>query len=97
MIRYKHLLVRALDHGGENSQTYAELADKIGIPTPSLHNYVNRQTLARVENIHKIADYFGEDIGSLYSEDDDETALLVKRVRSLPQKRKAALLRELGE
>ena len=65
------------------------------MPVPSLHNYVQYDVLPRVDNISKMANYFGESISSLFSEDDDTTAALVASVRNLSDERKQQLLREL--
>jgi transcriptional regulator with XRE-family HTH domain len=95
MLRYKRLLQKALDPDAADPLTLRDLARRIGIPVPSLHNYVQFDTLPRIKNVGKMAAYFGEPISSLFSEDDDTTAALVAAVRRLPEKRKKQLLKEL--
>lgn len=95
MLRYKRLLLRALDPDAKDPVTLRELARRIGLPIPTMHSYVMDEVLPRVDNAAKIAAYFGEDVTSMYSEDDDETARLVAAVRRLPAKRKRELLKEL--
>ena len=95
MLRYKQLIHKRLDPDHPQPLTMRELAVKIAIPVPSLHNYVRYETLPRVENVSKMADYFGESVSSLFSEDDDITVALIEKIRALPQERKAALLDQL--
>lgn len=95
MLRYQQLLHKALDPQAEKPVTMRELAKALGVPVPSLHNYIHFATLPRIDNIGKMADYFGESISSLFSEDDDTTAALVATIRTLPEDRKQALLKEL--
>jgi len=96
MLRYKHLLLRALDPSADPPLSLRDLARKIGIPIPSLHTYVMDDVLPRVDNAGKIAAYFGEDLASMFSDDDDDTARLVAAVRRLPAKRRRDLLEELS-
>lgn len=96
MLRYKHLLEKALDPEAQPPLTLRDLARALSIPVPSLHNYVQYDTLPRIDNVTKMANYFNESISSLFSEDDDTTAKLVATIRSLPAQRKKALLRELA-
>ncbi len=95
MLRYQLLLQRALDEDNPDHLTLRELARKVGIPIPTMHTYVADGVLPRIDNATKIAHYFGEDISSLFSEDDDLTARLVRIVRRLPATQKKALLEEL--
>jgi transcriptional regulator with XRE-family HTH domain len=95
MLRYKQLLEKALDPDIERPMSLRDLARDIGIPVPSLHNYVQFDTLPRIENVGKLSAYFGESISSLFSEDDDLTAALVAKIRHLPAQRKKQLLKEL--
>lgn len=95
MLRYQHLLRQALDPAAPKPIKLRELARALGMPVPSLHNYVQYDVLPRVDNISKMANYFGESISSLFSEDDDTTAALVASVRNLSDERKQQLLREL--
>lgn len=94
MLRYKHLLLATLDPEAPKPITLRDLARAIGIPVPSLHNYVQFDTLPRIENVSKMAQYFGESISSLFSEDDDLTARLVALIRTLPEEKKEQLLQE---
>lgn len=96
MRRYKQLVLAKLNPDQQHPMTMRELAVDIGMPVTSLHNYVHLPTLARVENIEKMAAYFGEDLGSLYSEDDDLTAKLVAKVRRLSDREKEQLLETLN-
>lgn len=95
MLRYKRLLLEAIDPDAEKPLKLRELAKAIGMPVPSLHNYVQYDVLPRIDNISKMADYFGESIESLFSEDDDLTARLVTKIRTLPEERKRQLLKDL--
>lgn len=95
MLRYKQLLERALDPAAQQPLTLRDLAKALSMPVPSLHNYVQYETLPRLENIEKMAKYFSESTSSLFSEDDDLTAELVASIRRLPLQRKKALLRDL--
>lgn len=95
MLRYQHLLRQALDPDAEKPIKLRELARALGMPVPSLHNYVQYDVLPRVDNISKMANYFGESISSLFSEDDDTTAALVAAVRRLTPDQQADLLAKL--
>ncbi len=97
MLRYKHLLQKTLDPKNEKAPSLRELAKAIGLHVPSLHNYVEFDTLPRIENASKLATYYGESISSLFSEDDDTTAALVQSARQLPTSRKKKLLKELSK
>lgn len=95
MLRYKKLLLKSIDPDGDNPKSMRELAKALKTPVPSVHNYIEYDTLPRIENVSKMADYFGEPISSLFSDDDDLTAELIKQVRDLPKNKKTALLKEL--
>lgn len=90
MLRYKRLLHEKLYPLDERTKPMQlrELARALGIPVPSLHNYVQFDTLPRIENIQKMADYFNESVSSMFSEDDDLTAAMVSAVRKLPDAEK---------
>ncbi len=94
MLRYKRLLIKALDPDAKTPISLRDLARNIGIPVPSMHNYVQFDTLPRIENIGKMAEYFGESISSLFSEDDDTTAAAVSAVRKLSTKQKKDFIKE---
>ena len=91
MLRYKRLLLSKLHPFDEKAKPMQlrELARELKIPVPSLHNYVQFDTLPRIDNIQKMADYFHESISSMFSEDDDLTAAMVAAVRKLPDAEKA--------
>lgn len=100
MLRYRHLLLNTLEPPdqlppGKKPPTMRDLAKTLGIPIPSMHNYVKYDVLPRLENINKMAEYYGESISSLFSEDDDLTAQLVEAVRNLPPEEKQNLLNRL--
>ncbi len=95
MFRYKKLILQALDPDAKNPTTLRKLARAIGVTPASVHNYVHFDTLPRIENVSKMADYFGVTISSLFSEDDDLTTELVEAVRKLPKTRKKQLLKDL--
>ena len=95
MLRYQLLLQRETAKDNPNRLSLRDLARKAGVPIPTIHTYITDGVLPRVENMGKLADYFGESISSLYSEDDDTTARLVAAVRALPAARKKALLAQL--
>lgn len=95
MLRYKQLIHKRLDPDHPKPITMRELAVELSIPVPSLHNYVRYATLPRVENISKMADYFGESVSSLFSEDDDQTAALIEKIRTLSPEGKEQLMRQL--
>lgn len=97
MLRYKRLLQQTLDPEAETPMKLRALARATGIPVPSLHNYAEFDTLPRIDNVSKLAAYYGESIASLFSEDDDTTAALVEAVRKLPATHKKKLLEELKE
>lgn len=90
MLRYKRLLLEKLHPLDENTKPVQlrELARELGMPVPSLHNYVSLDVLPRIDNIQKIAAYFNESISSMFSEDDDLTAAIVAAVRMLPDAEK---------
>jgi transcriptional regulator with XRE-family HTH domain len=73
-----------------------ELARELSVPVPSLHNYIQFDTLPRVDNIQKIADYFGESVSSMFSEDDDQTAVLIAAIRHMTPEQKQTLSKQLG-
>jgi len=95
MLRYKKLLLQSIDPDGDNPMTLRELAKALKMPVPSVHNYIEYDTLPRIENISKMANYYGESISSLFSNDDDLTADLIKRVRALNSGQKKKLLQDL--
>jgi len=101
MLRYRRLILNTLEPpettnpAAPKPPTMRELAKALGVPVPSLHNYIRYDTLPRIDNIGKMAAYFGESVSSLFSEDDDTTAFLVAKIRSLPEEQKQALLEEL--
>jgi transcriptional regulator with XRE-family HTH domain len=96
MLRYQLLLKQALDPDRQPPLSLRDLARALQIPVPSLHNYVNFEVFPHIDNARKMATYFNEPLGSIFSEDDDLTARLVDRVRRLPAKRKKQLLQELA-
>jgi transcriptional regulator with XRE-family HTH domain len=95
MLRYKRLIHKKLDPDSDKPLSLRDLAKELGIPVPSLHNYVNFDTLPRIDNIQKMADYFRESISSMFSDDDDLTARLVAKVRKLSDKQKSELINSL--
>lgn len=95
MFRYKVLLDRALDPEAPEPLTFRELAKKMRIPIPSLHNYIEYDVLPRIENIEKMSVYFGESVSSLFSEDDDQTTEIIAKVRKLSATQKKKLQKEL--
>ena len=95
MLRYKLLIARSLDPDAQKPLSLRELSKEIKIPVPSLHNYKDFDTLPRIENVEKMATYYGESISSLFSEDDDLTANLVKKIRALSDQQKTDLLQDL--
>lgn len=97
MLRYKRLLREKLNPTDETKKPMQlrELARELHMPVPSLHNYVELEVLPRVENAQKIADFVGESVSSMFSDDDDLTASLVAAVRSLSDIDKQKLLKEL--
>lgn len=97
MLRYKRLLLEKLNPTDNTTRPMQlrELARALNMPVPSLHNYVELEVLPRVENAQKIADYVGESVSSMFSDDDDLTAILVAAVRKLSETDKQKLLKEL--
>jgi transcriptional regulator with XRE-family HTH domain len=95
MLRYQQLLRRALDPEAERPLKLRDLARALGMPVPSLHNYVHYDVLPRIDNITKMSSYFNESISSLYSEDNALTANLVAAVRKLSDDQKQQLLAQL--
>lgn len=95
MLRYKRLLLQALDPDAAHPMSLRDLARAMKIPVPSLHSYVQFDTLPRIDNVGKMAAYFGESVSSLFSEDDDTTAALVALVRRMDQNEKATWLQKL--
>lgn len=101
MLRYRRLILNTLEPpeatnpAGPKPPTLRELAKTLGIPVASLHNYVNFDTLPRLDNINKMVEHYGETISSLFSEDDDQTVRLVEAVRQLSPGEKQTLLVEL--
>jgi transcriptional regulator with XRE-family HTH domain len=95
MLRYRLLLQKKLDPDTKKPLSMRDLAKELGMPVPSLHNYVMFDVLPRIENVGKMAHYFGESIASLFSEDDDMTTELVTKIRHLSPEQKKKLLKEL--
>lgn len=95
MLRYKRLLLETLDPTADPPMTLRGLARAMGIPIPSMHSYVHDDVLPRIDNIQKMADYFGESMSSLFSHDDDTTTALVAAVRRLTPEEQARMLQEL--
>jgi transcriptional regulator with XRE-family HTH domain len=93
MLRYKRLLLEKLDPSDKRKKPMQlrELARALSIPVPSVHNYVQFDTLPRIENIEKIAAYFNESISSMFSKDDDLTSELITVIRTLPDNKKREL------
>jgi hypothetical protein len=93
MLRYKHLLDRALDPENPHCLSLRELAEKFGFPVTTLYSYHKLKAIPRPDNMEKMARHFpGETVSSLYSEDDDDTARLIAAVRRLNDDQKQALL-----
>lgn len=96
MLRYKHLLDRALDPENPHCLSLRELAEKFGFPVTTLYSYHKLKAIPRPDNMEKMARHFpGETVSSLYSDDDDDTARLIAAVRRLDQDQKQALLQTL--
>lgn len=98
MLRYKRLILSKLEPPDDAApMQLRELARATGIPVPSMHNYAQFDTLPRVENVQKLADYFHESVSSLFSEDDDLTTHLVALVRTLNAEQKQALTQHIKQ
>lgn len=95
MLRYKQLILRTLDPNAKHPIKQCDLARAIGLPVQTMNTYVKDDTLPRIDNAEKLAKHFGEDLSSMFSDDDDLTARLVAAVRKLPEQRKRDLLKEL--
>jgi len=95
MLRYKKLLQKSLDPDTEKPMSLRELARTLKIPVPSVHNYIEYDTLPRIENIQKMANYYNESVSSLFSQDDDLTAQLIHTVRKLSPTQQKQLLKQL--
>jgi transcriptional regulator with XRE-family HTH domain len=72
--------------------TLRELARKIKIPPPSLHNYLHQDTAPGRDALEKMAIYFREPISLLLSDEDDLTARILTLVYNMNQDQKQALL-----
>lgn len=90
-MRYKDLLLKEIEDGA----VLRELARKIDIPPPSLHNYLYQGTEPRRDALEKMSRYFGEPISQLLSEDDETTARILSLVRKMNQVEKENLLNQL--
>ena len=66
MLRYKRLLLRALDPDVPYPLKQRELARKIGLPSATMGTYAIDDVLPWVDNAQKIAAYFGEDLSSMF-------------------------------
>jgi transcriptional regulator with XRE-family HTH domain len=96
MFRYKRLIQQSLTAtDNKKAMTLRELALAIKIPVPSMHNYANFDVLPRIDNIQKMANYYGESISSLFSDEDDIEARLVTLVYQLTTERKIELVEQL--
>ena len=97
MLRYKRLILNKLEPPDDTTipMQLRELARKLNMPVPSLHNYAQFDVLPRIDNIQKMADYFRESVSSMFSEDDDLTTELVAKIRALPHAKKIKLLKDL--
>lgn len=95
MLRYKKLLLQSLDQDSRKPMSLRELARALKIPVPSVHNYIEYDTLPRIENASKMSDYYHESISSLFSDDDDITQKLIKEIRKLNATRKKKLYQDL--
>jgi transcriptional regulator with XRE-family HTH domain len=92
-MRYKDLLLKEIEDGA----VLRELARKINIPPPSLHNYLYQGTEPRRDALEKMSRFFREPVSQLLSEDDDTTARILTLVRRLDQDEKLKLLTQLDK
>jgi transcriptional regulator with XRE-family HTH domain len=92
-MRYQDLLLKELADGA----VLRELARKIKLSPPSLHNYLYQETEPRRDALEKMSVYFNEPISQLLSEDDDTTARILTLVRRLDQDEKLKLLTQLDK
>ncbi len=95
MLRYKQLLKNSLDPAAAKPMSLRKLARAQIIPVPSVHNYIEFNTLPRIENIKKMATYYNESVSSLFSEDNDTTAELITTIRKLSITKQRQILKEL--
>ena len=91
-MRYKHLLQKEMETEGI---ALRELARKLKIPPPSLHNYLHQDTAPRRDALEKMAIYFREPISLLLSDEDDLTARIFTLVHLMNQDEKQNLLDSL--
>jgi len=91
-MRYKDLLLKEIADGA----VLRELARKIDLSPPSLHNYLYQGTEPRRDALEKMSRYFREPISQLISEDDDTTARILTLVRRMNQDEKQELLETLS-
>ena len=91
-MRYQDLLLKELAAGA----VLRELARKIKLSPPSLHNYLYQETEPRRDALEKMSVYFNEPISQLLSEDDDTTARILALVRNMNHDEKQELLETLS-
>jgi transcriptional regulator with XRE-family HTH domain len=91
-MRYKHLLQKEMETEGI---ALRELARKLKIPPPSLHNYLHQDTAPRRDALEKMAIYFREPISLLLSDEDDLTARILTLVHRMNQDQKQAILNHI--
>lgn len=92
-MRYQTLILNEIEQG----IPLRELARKIKLPPPSLHNYAYQGTEPRMEALQKMSVYFGEPVSMLLSEDDDLTAQILGLVRRMDPNEKQDLLKSIKE
>lgn len=96
MYRYQRLIRATLNPCDDQPKVrLSDLAKKLGMPITTLYNYVHFDTFPHAAAAVKIAEYYGESLSGLFSEDDDLTVQLVARVRQLSDLEKAQLLESL--
>lgn len=91
-MRYKHLIRNEMETEGI---ALRELARKIKIPPPSLHNYLHQDTAPGRDALEKMAIYFREPIALLLSDEDDITARIFTIIYHMDQEQKEDLLEKL--
>jgi ribosome-binding protein aMBF1 (putative translation factor) len=91
-MRYKHLIRKEMENEGLGLR---ELARKLKIPPPSLHNYLYQDTAPGRDALEKMAVYFCEPIALLLSDEDDLTARIFNCVYRMTQEQKEDLLDKL--
>lgn len=72
-----------------------ELARKMDISPPSLHNYVMMGTEPRISALRKIAKYFGVTVAELMGEIDELDGRILTLTRKMNKTQKQELLKEL--